>query len=98
MKARGAASRWTDTDRRAFAWLFGPTTGLSAECLWRTMMGVPEPDGPRCRYHPLDEADRGRCMALLEAVPEWRERLSEMRAVSPEWDAAVDLLVGDGDG
>ncbi len=40
--------------------------------------------------HPSDPADFKRCMKLLNQVPEFRERLSEMKDVSEVWSALVD--------
>ena len=40
--------------------------------------------------HPHDADDFGRCMRLLEAVPEFDLPLVEMRGKSPQWDALLD--------
>jgi len=40
--------------------------------------------------HPHDPSDFNRCVKLLNAVPEYRSRMDEMRAVSPQWDSLVD--------
>lgn len=42
------------------------------------------------RYgHPHDPSDFGRCLTLLEAAPELREKLPEMAQESSEWAALV---------
>lgn len=69
----------------ALAWIVGPDTGLSSRAIWATMAGVR--DGPK--DHPLDPADLGRCLRLLDAVPEWHPRIGEMASVSPQWAALV---------
>lgn len=81
-------------------WLFSGDTGLSSECIWRTMMGIPEPDGRRRGRYPLGPSDFGRCWRLLTAFPEWRGRLSEMAqhgsawaALVERWDAISDLYI-----
>ena len=33
--------------------------------------------------HPLDIDDFGRCVDLLDSVPEWRERIQELAVLSP---------------
>lgn len=76
-------------DERALAWISGPHTGLSSECIWRTMMGVPEPAGWRGGEYPHDPDDFNRCRLLLNQVPEWRERLPGMARHSPVWAALV---------
>lgn len=35
--------------------------------------------------HPLDDEDFGRCVELLNAVPEWRARIEELAILSPAW-------------
>lgn len=84
-----------DIEKRAAQWVVGRDTGLSSVCLWATMMDVK----PRDRSHPSDGGDLGRCVRLLEAVPEWKPRLHEMTAVSeywaalvPEWDRLASIL------
>lgn len=39
--------------------------------------------------HPRDFGDFGRCLGLLDLIPEWRERLEDMKVASPEWRALV---------
>lgn len=39
--------------------------------------------------YPYDAADFGRCFRLLEVIPEWRARLSEMAAHGEQWAALV---------
>jgi hypothetical protein len=77
--------RMSDLNQRAAQWVASRDTGLSSMCLWATMMGVK----PRDISHPRDGADLGRCVRLLEAIPEWRVRLGEMASVSPYWAALV---------
>ncbi|MDC9825692.1 hypothetical protein PRN20_18310 [Devosia sp. ZB163] len=83
----------TTTIERAAAWIAGRDTGASSKALWATMMGVPSD-----KSHPHDGDDLGRCIRLLEAVPEWKARIGEMAAVSaywaalvPHWDELVEL-------
>jgi hypothetical protein len=70
---------------RAHAWIVGNDTGESSKTLWAVMMGQ-KPD--RSSY-PHDAYDLGRCLRLLRAIPEWKERLWEMSAVSDYWAALV---------
>jgi hypothetical protein len=67
------------------AWLFDGDTGLSSECIWRHMVGVPHPRGRR--DYPHDAGDLGRCLRLLERVPEWRPRIGEMAVYGKAWAA-----------
>lgn len=68
------------------AWLHGPHTGLSSLCIWRTMVGVPEPEGLwRAGAYPLDPDDLWRCLRLLARFPEWERRIGEMAVHGPVW-------------
>jgi hypothetical protein len=57
------------------------------------MTGVPLKGAPWSKYSPhtpSDPDDFQRCERLLRRVPEFRERLNEMREASPIWAALVD--------
>ena len=77
---------------RGLAWLGAGDTGLSSEtmCLYFISGRAPERlrgfSGP---CYPLDPSDLGRCLRLLDVVPEWRARLPELSAISPEWAGLV---------
>lgn len=75
----------TTIEERATAWRAGRDTGSSSKTLWSVMMGEP----PRHRDHPMDGGDLGRCLRLLDLIPEWKPRLPEMAAVSLYWAALV---------
>lgn len=70
--------------RRLIEWALGDSTGMSAKCIARHMVGLPT-DGS----YPHDGGDFGRCEKLLDACPEFRERLPEMAKVNPYWAALV---------
>lgn len=40
--------------------------------------------------HPTNGESFGRCLSLLEEVPELRERLPLMKTCSPQWSCIVD--------
>lgn len=72
-------------DYKAIAtWALGRSTGASATCIARHMMGL-KTDGS----YPHDGGDFGRCETLLDAVPEFRERLSEMADLNDYWARLV---------
>jgi hypothetical protein len=60
---------------RALAWALGSDTGTSSKTLCRVMLGA-----PKMNYEsaPSDADDRGRCIRLLELIPEWIPRLPEL--------------------
>lgn len=74
-------------DYKAIAtWALGRSTGASATCIVRHMMGMDVfPDD-----YPRDDGDFGRCEKLLEAVPELRDRLPEMAEVGDMWAKMVE--------
>lgn len=62
---------------RAAEWLKSGKTGASSKTIHHFFTsGVPSDP-----HYPLDSADFGRCVGLLEAVPEWQKRLPEMSAI-----------------
>ena len=67
------------------AWLASDDVGLSS----RYMAGVLSGQFSPAYAHPADSSDFGRCMRLLEAVPELRGKLDLMRDKSPEWSELV---------
>lgn len=74
----------TSVPNAALAWIVGADTGTSSKTIWAHMMGQ------RCSgSYPSDGGDFGRCVRLLEAVPEWQPRLSEMASVNKYWAALV---------
>lgn len=65
--------------RRAVEWATSSDTGISSEALCCYMA-----TGSITRKHwnaPSDAADRGRCIRLLKLIPEWVDRLDEMKAL-----------------
>lgn len=72
---------------KALRWLCGGEVGLSSKAMMTHFEGLPNDDPT---FHPLDPADFRRCCLLLDAIPEYRARLDELRALSPVWDRLVD--------
>jgi hypothetical protein len=71
-------------EARALRWACGDDTGLSSKAILNVMTGSGKPS----RYnYPRDDEDFGRCHRLLNLIPEWRERMTEMSIVGPEWAA-----------
>lgn len=67
-------------------WLMGRDTGLSSRTIVafmeRNELAMAMNQGA---HHPLDPADLGRCIRLMDIEPSYRERIGEMAAVSPQW-------------
>lgn len=74
-------------EKRAAMWAAAGDTGTSSKAILAVMVGKP----PKTRFcYPHDGDDLGRCLGLLDAVPEYRIRLGEMAAIGPEWAALVE--------
>jgi len=66
-------------------WMATGEVGASSRAMAFYLSGLPC-DGS----YPLDPDDFNRCLKLLAAVPELRERLPQMAAVSKSWAALVE--------
>lgn len=74
------------------AWLRTGERGVSSNCIVEVMEGFPigTLTGRWPTRHPHDPSDLRRCILLVDAVPGYRDRLSEMALVSREWAAIVN--------
>jgi hypothetical protein len=69
----------------ALAWLGNGDTGTSSLTIWHVMHGSRQKHADI----PYDPADFGRCYRLLQVMPAWRARLTEVVAVYPDWAPLV---------
>lgn len=77
----------TTAETRAAKWAASGDTGSSSKAMLSVMLG----ERPKTSFcYPHDGGDLGRCIGLLDAVPEYRERLAEMKAIGPAWAALID--------
>lgn len=74
---------------KAIQWIVGDDTGTSSKTIWSVMMGVE----PFYASVPFDKADYGRCVRLLQFIPEWQSRLGEVVEKYPEWKEAVEHIL-----
>jgi hypothetical protein len=70
-------------------WLAHGHRGLSSEAIFSKMTGMALSRLWQ-NQHPCDPADFKRCMDLLDMVPEFANRMQEMKEVSEQWAAVVD--------
>jgi hypothetical protein len=75
-------------DERVNGWIVGGDVGQSSKTIWAAMLGIDL--GEDGANHPHDPADLGRCLRLLELMPEWTPRLPELAALDPCWHALVE--------
>ena len=67
-------------------WLARNRRGLSSEAIATHLTGVTIGSGDE-KHYPHDPGDLGRCIRLLDAVPSFRPRMSEMATAGREWAA-----------
>lgn len=75
-------------ERRALEWLLSGDTGSSSRAIVRHMFGVASGD---VWSYPSDPGDLGRCLRLLELIPEWKPRIQEMASTGPGWAGQVAI-------
>lgn len=77
-------------EQRALFWALSGDTGISSEALAAHMTG----NKANARWGmqpPSDAADRGRCIRLLELIPEWLPRLPEMKQYDNEKPQGITI-------
>lgn len=75
-------------NERAWWWWNNGERGMSSEAMWRCFMNGVNSHSPAA--HPSDPDDFGRCYRLLKVVPEWKNELHKLKALSPVWDRLID--------
>ncbi len=68
-------------------WLAGPDTGASSLAIVEVLAG--RSGLTENHQGPSDPSDFSRCRKLLEVMPEWRDRLSEVADAYPSWAPIV---------
>lgn len=75
-------------------WLANGERGISSEKMAEVFSGLPArtltASGGLFSNYPHDPSDFERCYKFLEACPEFKPRLSEMKAIHPVWANMVD--------
>lgn len=94
--AFGDPHRPATTGSGLVAWMLSDETGSSSRAMARKLGPLIGHGGPfrggfaeRRTDHPYDPSDLGRCIGLLDAVPELRPHLPAMADVSPQWARLV---------
>lgn len=86
-------------ERIVSRWLLSEDVGVSSKAICAHMLGEPTED----YGYPHDPSDLGRCIRLLQLVPEWEPRIIEMSkygpgwaGLAPQWRRIVDLYHSEG--
>lgn len=80
------ANQSKDAKEKAMWWIANGSVGMSSKTMWNCLMGNKD----FTVNHPYDPDDFSRCYKLLEVVPEWKSRVSELKALSKEWSLLAD--------
>lgn len=82
-----------DTTDRAMYWRNNGDVGLSSLTIWCHFMNAKHPEADKVEWKdiPYDVDDFSRCYRLLEAVPEWKEKMqvSSLSEASNTWKVLV---------
>ena len=77
----------TGQDNALKSWLFSGDTGLSSRFMACVLSEWDIPL-PNCDY-PHDPGDLGRCIRLIECVPEFKDCIHKMNAHGSKWQQVV---------
>lgn len=69
-------------------WIVNGDRGASADAIVSKMEGITISSIWR-NAHPTDPSDFYKCLKLLEAVPEYKNRMYEMAEVSEQWKSLI---------
>ena len=69
-------------------WLTSGRTGVSSEAMARAVTGLPQ-NSRWGSSTPSDPDDLNRCLLFLKAVPEAREHMDKVAALSEDWAKLV---------
>ena len=78
----------TSVEARALQWAVSRDTGSSSKALCAHMSGG-KSEG--AADYPHDPDDLGRCLRLLQLVPEWKSRIAEMAVYGAGWAGLVKI-------
>ncbi len=87
-----AAPNGKSEQENALWWCLNGEHGMSSKSIYNELsrgLGCPQLGNDRTAA-PHDPDDFRRCYLLLEAVPQWKSRLDELRKLSPIWSKLVD--------
>lgn len=75
------ADQSKNAEQKAMWWIANGHVGMSSKTMWLYFMNQKIDR----ISHPYDPGDFSRCYKLLEAVPEWKERILELSKLSDAW-------------
>ena len=88
-----AACHGKPVEQRALFWALSGDTGVSSKSIMAHMVGALKSDAFGMQP-PSDSSDRGRCIRLLELIPEWLPRLDEMKKYDAPETKPQGIVIG----
>lgn len=73
-----------DMKTKVLKWFATGETGMSSEAMASAVCGIESQ-----KWHPCDPADFNRCLKLIRDVPEIKEHMGKVSALSPVWEKLV---------
>lgn len=87
-------SSLSQSEKKAYDWLeqgqFGISSGTMCSVLFPGLKYHNKLVSMSHQSHPHDNSDFVRCMKFIAAVPEAKDRLEQMKSVSPEWENLIN--------
>lgn len=83
-RQRASGMEITELPKGVLQWLSTGERGVSSETIVEHLYGIPL-TGRWGKSHPYDPDDLRRCLLLLQASPETRDRLNDMATCSSAW-------------
>ena len=73
-------------------WAINGEHGISSKTIFNHLSRTLQTRAMENDYptHPFDPDDFSRCYKLLKAVPQWKSKLNNLKALSPVWEKLVD--------
>jgi hypothetical protein len=71
-------------------WATSEHSGVSSISICRYMLNLNPTN--KVYFAPSDKSDRTRCRRLLATIPEWWDRLDEMKRFNKDWSEQVELI------
>lgn len=85
-----ALEKENEQKTKVIGWLLGNDTGVSSKVIVAFMTGNISSLSERYKSAPSDPSDLGRCLRLLEIMPEWEAHLPELAKKYRPWTHIVN--------
>jgi uncharacterized protein YdcH (DUF465 family) len=80
----------SELDERMIKWIREGDRGISSETIFEVLANHPLLLERYDFSTPSDASDFYRCFELIRAIPEWKDRLSEVSKKHPHWKLIIE--------